>query len=408
MLKRKVLIVEDEEVARNFLKRAIDREGYETILATDGREGLNLFQSIKPDIVITDLKMPETSGMEVLHTIKEISPATEVILVTGHGEYDTVVTALREGALDYLKKPIDLDELILSLGRARERIAEREKISIKTRLLILEDDKNTRDKLAATFEKEGYKVLTGADGEEGIKLFSEHKIDILLVDIRMPRKDGLEVLREVRKVSRDCEIIMITGFGDEDTAIQAMREGAINYIRKPIDLERLLMAVQKAEDKLQLQRAYLYKVRELELAQEIIAKVTEKKQVVLELPDRVRAIEFGLNLINAFPVSLVLTDENMNVDFVNSHFTKSYGFTPERIEERFIQKSGLEGIGFDAMEDSILRVFSAEGSEIVTVPFGERNQMVMTKLTVQTHQEKKDRVLIMIGQIFPSSRSSNA
>lgn len=397
MSKNKVLIIEDEELTRNFLKRAIDREGYEVILASDGREGLDLFGTEKPGIVITDLKMPHIDGLEVMHTIKQISPEAEVILVTGYGEYDTAITALREGALDYLKKPIELEQLIVSLGRARGKIAQREKIDIKTNLLILEDDESTRNKLARAFEKEGYKVFTGADGEEGIRLFSENKIDILLVDIKMPQKGGLEVLHEVKKISKDCELIMITGYGDEDTAIQAMRDGAINYIRKPIDLEQLLLAVQKAVDKLRLQRAYLYKTRELELAQQIIAKITEEKEIIFELRDQLKAREFALNLIDTSPVPLVLTNENMDVDFVNKHFVRLYGYTPQGIEEGFIKKLGLEHIGIEAVRDGIYKAFRAEEPRIVTIPIDDHKQIVMTRVSLQTNQVKKRRVLMMIG-----------
>ena len=398
MAKEKVLLVEDDEMARRSLKRVIDKEGYETLVASDGEEGLNLFRSEKPAIVITDIRMPRIDGMEVIHTVKDISPSTEIILITAYGDYDTVILALREGALDYLKKPVDLDQLILSLGRAREKIAERRKISIKTSLLVLEDDKNTRDKLARVFEKEGYEVFTGQDGEEGIEIFSERKIDILLVDIKMPKKNGMEVLHEVKKLSKDCEVIMLTGYGDEDTAIQAMRDGAINYIRKPMDLDQIILAIQKAVDKLHLQRAYLYKARELELAQEIIAKITEKKELIVDLRDgsRVKARNFTLNLINTIPIPLVLTDEDMNVDFINKYFVRIYGYTPKRIEEDFMEKLGLKHIGIEGMREAVRKVYETKEPEIITLD--EQNQLAMIKVSLMTGEGRKERVLIIIGE----------
>ena len=143
----KVLLIEDDETTRGLLKRAIDKEGYKTLVAADGYEGLELFRSEKPDVVITDIKMPKMDGMEVLHSVKEKSPSTEVILITAHGEYDTAILALRQGTLDYIKKPVDLDQLMLSLGRAREKIAARKEINIKPALIVLEDEGSTRDKL---------------------------------------------------------------------------------------------------------------------------------------------------------------------------------------------------------------------------------------------------------------------
>jgi DNA-binding NtrC family response regulator len=184
----KVLLIEDEELTRNLLKRVIEKEGYNIIVADDGERGLELFNLEKPDIVVTDIKMPGLDGKEVLYRIKRLDPATEVILITGHGDIDTVIHALREGALDYIKKPINVDQLLLSLGRAQEKIIGNKKINPKTSLLILEDDRSTREKLAQILNKEGYNVLTGSNGEEGIDLFMQNKVDILLVDINMPKK----------------------------------------------------------------------------------------------------------------------------------------------------------------------------------------------------------------------------
>ena len=397
MSAEKVLIIEDEEKTRDLLKRAIDKEGYETLVASDGLEGLQVFRREQPDIVITDTKMPNVDGMEVLHTVKDISPSTEVILVTAHGEYDTAILALRQGTLDYIKKPVALDQLILSLGRASDKIAARKKVGIKPVLLILEDDGNTRNQLVRVFEKEGYVVFNGADGEAGIKIFSQHKIDILLTDMKMPRKNGLEVLHEVKELSKDCEVIMLTGYGDENTAVQAMRDGAINYIRKPIDLDQLILAVQKAVDKLQLQRAYLYKVRELELAQQIIAKITEYEELVIEMQDtsRLKARDFALNLINTIPLPFILTDRDMNVDFVNNHFIRLYGYKPERIDEDLLEKSGLEHIGVEGIREGVHELYQKGEPGIVTL--GVSKQVVMAKVSLITNERKREKVLIITG-----------
>lgn len=399
MSKIKVLLIEDEEMTRGLLERISNKEGYKTFVSPNGYEGLEIFRSEKPDIVITDIKMPKIDGMEVMHTVKNISPSTEVILVTAFGDYDTAILALRQGAIDYIKKPIDLNQLILSLGRAREKIAERKKINIKPILLILEDDKNARDKLARIFEKEGYEVLTGADGEEGIKIFSQNKIDILLIDIKMPKKNGLDVLNEVKKISEDCESIMITGYGDENTAIEAMRNGAINYIRKPIDLDQLFLAVQKALEKLQLQRAYLYKVRELELSQQIIAKITNEKELIVEFRDqsKVEAWNFALNLINTMPIPLMVTNLDMNVNFVNKYFKMLYKYTPKKIGEDFIKKLGLKNIGIENVIEGIHKAYNEGEPRIITI--GSQNQMVMVKASLMTDEGKKQGVLIIINRV---------
>ena len=118
----KVLIIEDDESARVRLAREIKKEGFSAITAENGRIGLELFEKECPDIVLSDLKMPEMSGMEVLKKIKQVSPATLFILMSSYGDMDTVIEALREGAFDYIKKPIDLDMLTQILKRAKEEL----------------------------------------------------------------------------------------------------------------------------------------------------------------------------------------------------------------------------------------------------------------------------------------------
>ena len=118
----KVLIVEDDESARVRLAREIIKEGFSVISAENGRVGVELFEKECPDIVLSDLKMPEMSGMEVLKKVKQVSRTTPFILMSSYGDMDTVIEALRAGAFDYIKKPIDLDMLTQILKRAKEEL----------------------------------------------------------------------------------------------------------------------------------------------------------------------------------------------------------------------------------------------------------------------------------------------
>ena len=109
----KVLVVEDDETERRQLAKAIEKEGYQVLVAEDGRAGVERFKKELPDIVVTDLKMPVIDGIEVMRAVRDLSPNAQVILVTAFGQTDTAICALREGALDYLKKPLDLDQYII-------------------------------------------------------------------------------------------------------------------------------------------------------------------------------------------------------------------------------------------------------------------------------------------------------
>lgn len=113
-----ILIIDDEKNIREGLSAALELEGYSVRLAADGREGLALIERGDIDLVITDLRMPGISGEEVLSRVRGESPGIPVIVLTGHGSIDTAVDAMRNGAYDFLTKPLSLDRLTLIVKRA--------------------------------------------------------------------------------------------------------------------------------------------------------------------------------------------------------------------------------------------------------------------------------------------------
>lgn len=117
----KLLVIDDEKIIRERLKKLLDLDGHRTYTAEDGQKGLEIFHKEKPEIVLVDIKMPGMDGIEVLKKIKEQAKVTEVIIITGHGGVDTAIQALREGAFGYIQKPIEYDELEIEIKRALEK-----------------------------------------------------------------------------------------------------------------------------------------------------------------------------------------------------------------------------------------------------------------------------------------------
>ncbi|MDR0319887.1 MAG: sigma-54 dependent transcriptional regulator [Treponema sp.] len=116
----RLLVIDDEKNIRNGLAEFLQGDGYEVVCAENGDEGWNRFTSGDIDLVITDLKMPGLSGDELLKKILTQSPGFPVIILTGHGTVENAVTAMRDGAWDFLTKPVDLDHLSLKIKRALE------------------------------------------------------------------------------------------------------------------------------------------------------------------------------------------------------------------------------------------------------------------------------------------------
>ena len=131
----RVMIIDDEPLMRITIQDALVADGYKVATAETGEKGLALHQENPTDILITDLKLPDMDGIQVLKEIKTISSETQVIMITAYGSIDSAVTAMKEGASDYLTKPFAMDELRLIIKRIlRMRQLELENISLRKRV----------------------------------------------------------------------------------------------------------------------------------------------------------------------------------------------------------------------------------------------------------------------------------
>jgi len=116
----------------------------------------------------------------------------------------------------------------------------------KKQVLIVDDEPNLRKILAAQLSRDGYDVLLAEDGEEGLATLREHHIDLMITDLRMPRVDGMTLLREALREDPDLPVVMITAHGTVDTAVEALKTGAFDYLTKPFDKDEVRQIVAKA------------------------------------------------------------------------------------------------------------------------------------------------------------------
>ncbi|MFH1293741.1 MAG: response regulator [Pseudomonadota bacterium] len=277
-----VLIVDDDRIIREQLEKALKREFFRPFVAADGQTALEIFSREEIDIVILDVKLPDIDGLEILKGIKEKRPDCEVIVITGLGSQEIAIKSLRMGAIDYIEKPIEMDELSAALGRAQEKLAEKEELSYKNRLLLIDDEEAIVKRLKKFLEKEGYEVLCAYSGNEGLKIIENHKIDVVITDIQMDDMNGIEVLQRAKRLYRDIEGIVVTGFKDQELAIKSLRAGAIDYITKPINLDEILFSIKRALERINLNRDRLYRNRELKISSEIISKMNEELERRIE------------------------------------------------------------------------------------------------------------------------------
>lgn len=140
----KILLADDEEGLRKVLTIYLQDAGYEVITADNGKKAALLADTTSPDIVLTDIRMPEMDGITLLKHIKETRPDIEVIMITGHGDYKLAIESLKLNAVDFISKPIDNDVLDIALRRANDRIENRKQIKAYTQNLEALVEEKTR------------------------------------------------------------------------------------------------------------------------------------------------------------------------------------------------------------------------------------------------------------------------
>ena len=134
-----ILLVDDDEAFRVVMAGELSHMGFDVTTAKNGQEALSQMGAGQPDVVLLDLQLPDISGMDVLKIAGEVSPGSEIIMLTGHGSLDTVIESIRMGAFDYVSKPCPLDELEVRIQRAVERQ------SLSRRTSVLERGLTPRD-----------------------------------------------------------------------------------------------------------------------------------------------------------------------------------------------------------------------------------------------------------------------
>ena len=166
-------------------------------------------------------------------------------------------------------------------------------------ILIIDDERSIRNVLKDILSNEGFKVEEAADGEEGLKKFSTTAYDLVLCDIKMPKLDGLEFLDAVMQTNAEVPVIMISGHGNIETAVDAVKKGAFDYIAKPPDLNRLLITIRNALDKNNL-------VKETKVLKRKVSKVQE----IIGNSDAIKKIKETIEKVGATDARVLVTGEN--------------------------------------------------------------------------------------------------
>jgi DNA-binding NtrC family response regulator len=240
-----VLVVDDEESIREIVREhlAVDCNVLE---AGNGMDALSAVMVADPpvDLVVTDLKMGGIDGLELAESLPEGLP---FILISGYlrsSEYEGKADGV--GAAAVLEKPLRMAQLREAVQEALGGSKDADKGT--ARVLLIDDEEAVRTPIRTMLEKCGHDVDEAADGQDGIDRYHARTPDIIIVDMFMPTKSGLEVIQEVLKGDPKAKIIAISGFGireEPDMVSLAKRYGAVVALEKPFHMKDLVGAVER-------------------------------------------------------------------------------------------------------------------------------------------------------------------
>ncbi|MGE5841815.1 MAG: response regulator [Deltaproteobacteria bacterium] len=180
---------------------------------------------------------------------------------------------------------------------------------MKEKVLIADDEEDIRDLLGLLLEDLGFEVIKAEDGNHALVLFREARPSIVLTDIKMPGMDGIQVLKKLKAENPETEVIMISGHGDMNLAIESLKYEAADFITKPIDDALLTHALQKAQEKISLKR-------ELRAYTENLENLVREKSAKLQ------------RFFDEVPCYVTVQDRDLNIIEANRKFKEDFGFTP--------------------------------------------------------------------------------
>jgi DNA-binding NtrC family response regulator len=269
-----VLVVDDDPALLQALPEALRLRmaGVTVDTADSGAAALDRIVAREHDAIVIDVKMPGMDGLALLAEIRARRPDTPVLMITGHGEHALAIQALRGGAYDFIQKPIGRDHFVAALSRAirahalNRRVKDRqlalerctselEQIAGKlgrgsepARVLIVDDDPALLQALpqALRLRMAEVTVETADSAAAALDRIAARDYDAIVTDIKMPGMDGLALLAEIRRRQPDTPILIITGHGEYDLSVRALRGGAYDFIQKPIDRDHFVALLYRA------------------------------------------------------------------------------------------------------------------------------------------------------------------
>ncbi|GBE30897.1 sporulation kinase E [bacterium BMS3Bbin04] len=252
-------------------------------------------------------------------------------------------------------------------------------------ILVIDDEENVRVLLQRALEFGGYKVFAAENGQEGIDLLRKGSgIHVILTDVMMPVMDGLEVLGEAQKIDPDVEVIVLTGLGTQESAIEALKKGAYDYLQKPMNMEELFLTVQKAMERHRLTRENQAYQKNLEaIVEKRTAQLTETKTFLQSVLD------------SSWDYAIIAANLRGNISLFNEGAVRMLGYSQDEINGELTKtlfppgkKNGSGPFGVDSSKLMPEQVHQCEG-----IFNSKSGVLIVVSMSIATLTDKSGKVI---------------
>ncbi len=252
--RKKVLLVDDEPDFTRRVKPRLEERGYEVRVARNGKECRAAVAADPPDLIVLDIMMSTPAdGVTVARDLRQNEATRNIPILVVTWVNIVAVTKIIIPGLDelwspddgFLEKPVEPQRIVEEVVKRLAPRPSGDESGARAggqRVLVVDDELGIREGCRKILEADGYAVETAGDGEEGLARFDERgDFAAVLVDLRMPKMSGLELIEEIRERDDNVVLLVITAYGSVETAVEATRRGAYDYVQKPFTPEELLL-----------------------------------------------------------------------------------------------------------------------------------------------------------------------
>jgi len=385
-----ILVVDDDVNHVLLLKKRLEASGYQTLTANDGAEGVQLAESKLPDLIITDVLLPKLNGFELVERLKSNPDTNAIPIIMMSAVYVTqedMARGFELGAETYvakadlaLRKPLQEEALLEATAALLKSAGAGEAMPGVPRLLVVDDDPEALRLITKRLAPEGYQIDTASDGREAIDKAVLLAYDLVLLDIRLPKVDGLGVLSEIKEKQPETSVVMMTAYGSEKIAVDALKRGADDYIIKPLEADEPVPTVRHSLEKIEMRRQMRRTAERLQ--EQASPEVEEKERLIAELR------ESSIKLMDQYDRLLAAEEQN------RAYSERLEQMVDERTED--LRKRSRELAALHSVLSAATR--SLELPEVMLVALGELEQILGTSASSAFVVDPETRRLRLVAQ----------